>query len=65
MMTSEQLRAKTPEQLKKELEQLLREYFNMRVQRATQQLTRTHLFSQVKKNIARVKTIIREKELEG
>ena len=64
-MLAKELRAKTPEDLKKELIELRKEQFNLRMQKGIGQLTRPHLITQARLNIARVKTILREKELMG
>ncbi|MGD9108938.1 MAG: 50S ribosomal protein L29 [Gammaproteobacteria bacterium] len=60
-MKSSELRAMTATELEKELHELLREQFNLRMQKGSGQLTRTHLLKNVRLNIARVKTIISEK----
>jgi large subunit ribosomal protein L29 len=60
-MKSSELRAKDPTELGKELEELLRAQFNLRMQRATQQLTNTSQLAKVRRDIARVRTIMREK----
>ncbi|MGD9152587.1 MAG: 50S ribosomal protein L29 [Gammaproteobacteria bacterium] len=60
-MKSSELRAMTVAELEKELHELLREQFNLRMQKGSGQLTRTHLLKNVRLNIARVKTIITEK----
>ncbi|WFE69273.1 50S ribosomal protein L29 [Thiomicrospira sp. R3] len=60
-MTANDLRDKTPEQLNEELLSLLKEQFNLRMQNATGQLASTAKLKSVKRSIARVKTIIREK----
>jgi large subunit ribosomal protein L29 len=60
-MKSSELRAKDAAQLDKELEELLRAQFNLRMQRATQQLSNTSQLSKVRKDIARVRTVMREK----
>ena len=54
------LRGKSQEDLNKELIDLRREQFNLRMQRATGQLARPHEYGRVKKDIARVKTILGE-----
>ena len=59
-MRAEELRKKAPEELAQELLDLRREQFNLRLQRATGQLTRPHEYGRVKKDIARVKTILVE-----
>ncbi|HCU05602.1 MAG: 50S ribosomal protein L29 [Gammaproteobacteria bacterium GWE2_42_36] len=60
MKTSE-LKNMSAAELKKELLELCRESFKLRMQKATEQLTKSHLLKNVKKNIARVKTILSEK----
>jgi large subunit ribosomal protein L29 len=60
MKTSE-LRAKDPAQLSKELEELLRAQFGLRMQKATQQLTNSSQLKRVRRDIARVRTILKEK----
>ncbi len=60
-MKATDLRAKSVEELKQELLALLREQFNLRMQRATGQLGKPHLFKQGRRNIARVKTVLAEK----
>lgn len=60
-MKISELRQKSVEELKQERVALLREQFNLRMQRATGQLSKPHLFSQVRRNIARINTILTEK----
>jgi large subunit ribosomal protein L29 len=60
-MKASELKSKSVEELNTELLGLLREQFNMRMQSATGQLAQTHLMKQVRRNIARVKTILTEK----
>ena len=60
-MKASELKSKSVEELNAELLGLLREQFNMRMQAATGQLAQTHLMKQVRRNIARVKTILTEK----
>ena len=60
MKASEQ-KAKSVEELNAELLGLLREQFNLRMQAATGQLAQTHLLKTVRRDIARVKTILTEK----
>ena len=55
------LRAKSPDELKTELNALLKEQFGLRMQKATQQLTNTSNVSRVRRDIARVKTLMSEK----
>jgi large subunit ribosomal protein L29 len=60
-MNPSELRAKQPDELQKELEALLRAQFGLRMQVATQQLTNTSQLKKVRRDIARVRTIMREK----
>ena len=60
MKTSE-LRAKSTDELQKELLDLRKSQFGLRMQIATQQMTNTSQVGKVRKDIARVKTIQREK----
>jgi len=60
-MKANELRQKNVDELKQELLALLREQFNLRMQRATGQLSKPHLFRQVRGNIARLKTVLDEK----
>ncbi len=53
----------TPEQLESKLADLKKDLFTLRMQHATNQLDNPIRISQVKKDIARVKTIIHEKQL--
>ena len=54
------VRAKTPDQLNEELSTLEKEQFNLRVQRATGQLENTSRVRQVRRDIARIKTVLVE-----
>lgn len=56
------LRAKDPADLNKELTAKLREQFNLRMQRGSGQLTRSHQLKEVRRTIARIKTILTEKK---
>ncbi len=56
-MNLKELRAKTPKELNDELLALRKEQFSLRMQQATGQLAKSHLLKQVKRNIARVKTV--------
>ena len=60
-MKSTDVRAKTLDQLREELEGLKKEQFNLRFQRATGQLENTARVRQIRRNIARIETIQREK----
>lgn len=61
-MNASELRNKNTEELQNELLALLKEQFNLRMQRGLGQNQQNHLFGKVRKQIARVKTILSEKE---
>lgn len=56
------LKKKSLPELKEELIELTREQFNLRMQKATGQLNKHHQLKDVRRNIARVKTLIHEQE---
>jgi len=56
------MRNKSTAELKQELLELLKEQFNLRMQKATGQLNKSHLLRQVRRNIACVKTLINEQK---
>ncbi|MBR7069848.1 MAG: 50S ribosomal protein L29 [Oxalobacter sp.] len=60
-MKASDLRSKTEAELKTELNGLLKAQFGLRMQLATQQLTNTSQLKKVKRDIARVKTVLTEK----
>ena len=60
-MKASEIRGKSGEELQKELEGLLRAQFGLRMQLATQQLGNTSQLKKVKRDIARVHTIMKEK----
>ncbi|TKI03267.1 50S ribosomal protein L29 [Martelella alba] len=60
-MKAQELREKSVEELNAELLNLLREQFNLRMQASSGQLQQTHLLLQVRRNVARVKTVLTEK----
>ncbi|GEK48393.1 50S ribosomal protein L29 [Halomonas pacifica] len=60
-MNAQEIREKSVEELNAQLLDLLREQFNLRMQKATGQLSQTHLLKQVRRDIARVKTVLNEK----
>ncbi len=62
-MKATDVRAKTPDELATELEVLKKEQFNLRFQRATGQLENTARVRQIRRDIARIQTIIREKRV--
>ncbi|MEA3407009.1 MAG: 50S ribosomal protein L29 [Chloroflexota bacterium] len=63
-MKAQELREMTPEELTRTLEDLQREMVNLRFQLATRQLDNVSRMKQVRQDIARIKTIKRERELE-
>jgi large subunit ribosomal protein L29 len=60
-MKASDLRSKNPDELQKELEGLLKAQFGLRMQLATQQLGNTSQMKKVKRDIARVRTVMRQK----
>lgn len=60
-MNTSDLRNKSVGDLNKELVELLREQFSLRMQQGTGQLSRPHQVKVVRRNIARIKTILNEK----
>lgn len=62
-MKVEEIRALSSEELAKKLEEAYEELFNLRFRLATRQLANTSELGKVKKKIARIKTVLREREL--
>jgi large subunit ribosomal protein L29 len=60
-MKPSEIRGKNGEELQKELEGLLKAQFGLRMQVATQQLSNTSQLKKVRRDIARVRTIMKEK----
>lgn len=60
-MQASELRSKSAAELKTERLELLRELFNLRMQRATGQLSKPHHFKRVRREIARLNTVLHEK----
>ena len=60
-MKASELRTKDVAELKTELESLLKAQFGLRMQRATQQLSNTSQLGKVRRDIARVRTLLTEK----
>jgi large subunit ribosomal protein L29 len=65
MSTAKDYRAMDQEARTKELEGLLREQFNLRMQKATAQLANNAALSKVRRNIARLRTVMGEGTNEG
>lgn len=64
-MKAEELRPLAADELAERLEELQQELFNLRFQQATQQLTDTSRLRQLRRDIARVRTIMREAQTEA
>ena len=62
-MKSSELQTKNKSELLDELVSLRREQFNLRMQQATGQMTRPDQYRKVRKNIARIKTVLRAQEI--
>ena len=60
-MKANELRAKNGDELGKELSELLKAQFGLRMQLATQQLSNTSQMKKVRRDIARVRTMLKEK----
>ncbi|NCF61458.1 MAG: 50S ribosomal protein L29 [Gammaproteobacteria bacterium] len=64
-MNTQDLRAKNASELGEELSGLLQEQFNLRMQRGIGQLATPHELRRVRRDIARVRTILNEKKKDG
>ena len=62
MIDLQEIRLKNPTDLKQLLEDLLEEQFKLKMQAATGQLAKSSDFKKVRKDIARIKTIMQEKQ---
>jgi large subunit ribosomal protein L29 len=62
-MKARELRTKDMSELKQELKELLRAQFSMRMQLATQQSNKTHELNRVRRDIARVRTVLHDMKL--
>ena len=60
-MKANELRQKSSEELSKEMLALLKEQFNLRIQKGVGQSPKPHLFKKVRRAIARIKTLLNEK----
>ena len=60
-MKATELRKKSNDELKQELLELLKAQFSLRMQKGTQQLSNTSQLGKVRRDIARVRTILRER----
>ena len=64
-MKIEDVRGLTPDQLAEQLVSLKKEAFNLRFQKATGQIEKTHRVNEVRKDIARIKTVLRTKQAQA
>jgi large subunit ribosomal protein L29 len=64
-MKIDEVRGMTPDQLAEQLVSLKKEQFNLRFQKATGQIEKTHRVDQVRKDIARIKTVLRAKQAQA
>ena len=64
-MKIDEVRGMTPDQLAEQLVSLKKEQFNLRFQKATGQIEKTHRVDQVRKDIARIKTVLRTKQAQA
>ncbi|MBT8128922.1 MAG: 50S ribosomal protein L29 [Gammaproteobacteria bacterium] len=65
MATATEYRGMSEEDLKKELIDLRREQFNLRMQQGAGNMPKVHRFGAVRKDIARIKTVLNEKNEAG
>jgi large subunit ribosomal protein L29 len=63
-MKASELRSKDADGLQNELNELLKAHFSLRMQQATQQLSNNSQLTKVRRDIARVKTVLREKSVQ-
>ena len=61
-MKIDEIRGMTPDQLGEALLNLKKEQFNLRFQAATGQVEKTHRVNEVRKDLARIKTVLRAKQ---
>ena len=64
-MKIDDIRGMTPDQLSEQLVSLKKEQFNLRFQKATGQIEKTHRVDEVRKDIARIKTVLRGKQAQA
>ena len=64
-MKIDEIRGMTPDQLAEQLLSLKKEQFNLRFQKATGQIEKTHRVDEVRKDIARIKTHLRTKQAQA
>jgi large subunit ribosomal protein L29 len=64
-MKIDEIRGMTPDQLNEQLVSLKKEQFNLRFQKATGQIEKTHRVDEVRKDIARIKTVLRGQQAQA
>ena len=64
-MKFDEVRGLTPDQLSETLINLKKEQFNLRFQKATGQIEKTHRVDEVRRDIARIKTVLRAKQAQA
>ncbi|WP_395672687.1 50S ribosomal protein L29 [Phenylobacterium sp.] len=64
-MKIDDIRGLTPDQLAEQLVNLKKEQFNLRFQKATGQVEKTHRVGEVRKDIARIRTVLRGKQAQA
>jgi large subunit ribosomal protein L29 len=64
-MKIDEIRGMTPDQLAEQLVSLKKEQFNLRFQKATGQVEKTHRVGEVRKDIARIQTVLRAKQAQA
>jgi large subunit ribosomal protein L29 len=64
-MEAHEIRALSPEEIRQKLDEAYREHFDLRFQFASRQLANYNRLTEARRNIARLKTILREKELQA
>ncbi len=62
-MKASELRGKSVDELKQELQSLLKAQFSLRMQKATQQLANTSQIGKTRRDISRVRTLLTQKEM--
>ena len=61
-MKASELKEKSVEELQQDIDNLAKDQFNYLMQKSTGQLGQTHLLGQIKRDIARIKTVLNEKQ---
>jgi large subunit ribosomal protein L29 len=61
-MKASELKEKSVEELQQDIDDLAKDQFNYRMQKSIGQLGQTHLLGQIKRNIARIKTVLNDKQ---